>query len=645
MRFLSFAASSLSFVAVSLLGAAGPERVALAAGGIAGSPAPPSAPSSAIVEARVAVARAGTGPASRTTLWSSVRVDRAAGGFVWLVPARRASAVDVASDAWLDALEAVTAPRVLPPAATLTCDVDRGTELVGALAPSKPVAPIDTTMLPTLARLDAHLTAWGFVLDAPARDRARTLFDAGDDLVAMTFSGATSIVTTPTLRVVGDEPLSLPMVLTRAGTDPIRVTAFAFATTRMAFGEARSLTLDGRHVTWSQSGKSTYGEVRDAALASSPSGAFFVEAAGPAPLFGTGVATVDGAPLPSVVREYPARLAALSRAQGDAAVFDERACVASLGAGARLSGSASEACPRGDVASLAQPDGGAAVCVERPAAGETSANAFRCEGVADDLAFAVGGAPASSVWITRAVGTVRAGELGRDVALRADPGPARTPVIVADTYGFACPTAPTGSGSTPAGSYPPGSGGGGGGGAPGGGSFDPGYVDPTTPIAVATSSDACSGSTASDSSSDDSCGGGATTPRDSSGAVDDAGADTSSEAAGDACGTDTGSGSSNDASGDGCGSDDGSASGDDDACMGDSSGSSSDDSCDTKPADATPAKLAAMSARSASLVPTPTASAKPLHRHASTKTRSPVSRAVLGFALLLAPLRRKTRKT
>ena len=63
------------------------------------------------VEQRIAVS---VGP-QRTTLWTSLRFE-AAGGIVGVVvPAPPGASLDWSSDAWMEALEVATAPRIFPP--------------------------------------------------------------------------------------------------------------------------------------------------------------------------------------------------------------------------------------------------------------------------------------------------------------------------------------------------------------------------------------------------------------------------------------------------------------------------------------------------------------------------------------------------
>ena len=80
-----------------------------------------------IARARVAVAVAD----GRTTRWAQISPAPNTGGFAWLVPVEPGARVDLASDAWLDALDAATVPVVFPPAAP-TCLLDPPPQVLAA---------------------------------------------------------------------------------------------------------------------------------------------------------------------------------------------------------------------------------------------------------------------------------------------------------------------------------------------------------------------------------------------------------------------------------------------------------------------------------------------------------------------------------
>src|SRR5262249_38504169 len=63
------------------------------------------------VEQRVAIA---IGP-QRTTLWTTLRFQASAGPVGIVVPAPPGASLDFSSDAWFEALDVATAPRIFPP--------------------------------------------------------------------------------------------------------------------------------------------------------------------------------------------------------------------------------------------------------------------------------------------------------------------------------------------------------------------------------------------------------------------------------------------------------------------------------------------------------------------------------------------------
>src|SRR5262249_54152161 len=99
-------------------------------------------------EQRVAVA---AGPA-RTTLWTSLRFDAAGGPVGIVVPAPPGASLDLSSDAWCEALEVATAPRIFPPSgASPFCPGKSGSptvfEIAGQISHMKSLAPEDVSVL------------------------------------------------------------------------------------------------------------------------------------------------------------------------------------------------------------------------------------------------------------------------------------------------------------------------------------------------------------------------------------------------------------------------------------------------------------------------------------------------------------------
>jgi hypothetical protein len=120
--------SSLRIAALTAAAFFFSESTGLANGVLA--PAAQSDPST--LDLAIAVARTPYG----MIRWSRVSV-AGPGRVLWLVPARPGAAIDWAPQAWLDALDEATAPRVIPPTATPPGGMQRGAERGAPIGPTK----------------------------------------------------------------------------------------------------------------------------------------------------------------------------------------------------------------------------------------------------------------------------------------------------------------------------------------------------------------------------------------------------------------------------------------------------------------------------------------------------------------------------
>lgn len=394
----------------------------------------------------------------RTTRWFHVGVGGAA-PFVWVLPIGREAAVDDASSAWLEALDVVTAPRVVPACGGGPVHVVRLPDL-GATAHSS-----SAVIARSSAELDAALD--GVFPSAELRARMDALL-ASRDLLVVRASGPTS----PTVRVVDRDDAIVPMALTSSPRD-VDVVAWVLGDRRAAIGvDAASPS----PVHWF-GGTSDWVLARDATLARAGSGAFVTESA----ISGF---VVDGQrvspnEVPALADEYFRRTAALSEAVGSPASCANaaRAMATSL---------APLACARASLAGA-------------PLAPCSTSSSLTCGSLADDLALGLGGLVPKTAWVTRLVGRVPAGDAMQDLPVRwvaGDP----VPLMKVALGGCKLPP-PSGTTGSSGGAPDNGSSGGG---SWGGSSSDScgGSVD--TSSGGSDTSDDCSGDT-STSSSDDSC--------------------------------------------------------------------------------------------------------------------------------------------
>ena len=183
--------------------------------------------------------------ATGSTRWSRVTVS-GPGKVLWLVPVRPGGEVAWASDGWLDALDATTAPRILPPttvcAAGSWVTVTTRPERIGSFARSGArQAPGPFTITSSASDLAPF---------APRSDvaaRAASLYASGWSLAAVELSATGGMSTSATLRVTdGDMGEVLPVVVTQGGTDA-RMTSFVLAGAPVTTGG----DLDPALLSWS----------------------------------------------------------------------------------------------------------------------------------------------------------------------------------------------------------------------------------------------------------------------------------------------------------------------------------------------------------------------------------------------------------
>jgi hypothetical protein len=459
-----------------------------------------SSPPGAAEIAEVEIAVAST--PSRTTRWSRLHVTGAASAFVWIVPVRPGAMMDVASDAWMEALQASTAPRVLPPSAESACTTPRDPEVTARTQHLVTRAPSEVNVVSDASSLAAALGAWGFALPIDLDAGVRAVLASGDRLALLLFTANAKTTVTATVRVVDDAAPAIPLLLTHGGTSDVRVTAYAIASGRQDFGALPAIEIPAAAVRWKKDGTSTYVAARDAAL-SSGSNAWLVEASGQSPVFA--LQSFEGGAIPPLADSYFAR----AGIYGDA-TLDVASCAASARAQAASGHLVASACPRGALARVPGSNG-IPTCSEGPSTIELSPDLFRCGGLADDLAHAFSAQAPAATWVTRAESVVSAGVYGVDAKVASSAAAERSRVVVASGYDFVCgdPRPPGGS-----------SGGNGGSGSGGGGPPLP--VDPSPVVGAVVETDppvdsSAPGEGCDGSSVGDGCGGSTTATTSDSG--------------------------------------------------------------------------------------------------------------------------------
>jgi hypothetical protein len=390
-------------------------------------------------EQRVAIA---VGPA-RTTLWTSLRFDAAGGSVAIIVPAPPGSSLDFSSDAWFEALEVATAPRLFPPTgADPFCPGKSGSpnifQLDGQVSHTASLAPQEVTVLADAGAVSSWATQAGFTVSSAIQDELAKLGNA--HFVAVRFHAPTGAGVTPTLRVaMPSAPSMLPLALTHAGSGDLRVTAWLLGAGRADLIGATEVTVSPSSIAWKAKETETdYDDQRTTVLGSDPM-RFLVESASHEAL-GQTMSIADGtASIDSVATTFFERAAAYGDGDFNASLciaFADNALVSSL--------PVAPSCPHAAVGVIPP----AAPCTESPGANQTDPAKLRCGPGADDLAVALSGFKPIDAWVTRQSLVIPASGQGTDWFIGFTNGATVSRVVVAgsvDTSGCGDAGAPTGS--------------------------------------------------------------------------------------------------------------------------------------------------------------------------------------------------------
>lgn len=372
------------------------------------------------IEQRIAVAVA----PNRTTLWTSLRFEADAGPVGVVIPVPPGAALDMSSDAWFEALEIATAPRVFAPnGVSATCP---GSEEPASdfhmTGSNDHVASLDPEEIAILNDA-AAVSQWADLngLDV-GPDLAASLSQmSGKRFFAARFKAPGTAAVTPALRVVlpGADP-TLPLALVRATESDLLVTTWVLGPGLGSFAGATEAAPPGSMVLWNaMTGESSYADALKMALSEAGPKATALECAGRDPLasnvpIADGTAAIDG-----VITTFFERAAAY----GDGSL-EANECILKAAAALASVTPVGASCPRADLGVVDDSD----TCVEM-AGGYTDPEALRCGAGTDDLAVALAGLVPSEVWLTRRSMRIAAGTAGDDWAIQVASGKAMTPVL------------------------------------------------------------------------------------------------------------------------------------------------------------------------------------------------------------------------
>jgi hypothetical protein len=378
-----------------------------------------------------------SGTLTRVTRWLSARVHGDATAFALVLPVRAGAFVDVASDAWMEALEAASAPRVVPPQVSPPCGIAGGVDVEGDLSHEATVPPDAVAVAPDAATLAMELAMWGFTLSQDVASALDAAAATGSAFVVVRFPAPAPDVLTRTVRITEYEPseiayslAALPLAGSGASTG---VTAYVVGDTRVGWsapdgtGAGGPLAVDPSTILWLPGGTSSYADARDALLRAHPGG-WLEETAGHGPLFFRTPVPV-AAPAAAVAQEYYER----AGTYGDAAL-DPATCESLALSVAASTAAVAPACARGALALV----GPAAPCGEMVPSGDIAPDVLRCGNAADDLALALSALVPQRAYLTRARSLFASGSSGQDAPLQPVANADRGPVLTAAAYSQAC---------------------------------------------------------------------------------------------------------------------------------------------------------------------------------------------------------------
>ena len=432
-----------SFVAVSV-----PPRDARACGGCFHPQDQPAEQSSVVTSHRMALS---ISPA-QTVLWDQVQYAGAPADFAWVLPVKAGARLEVASDAWFEALDAATASRVSAPQLACAtpdfgndsgmgcagppgaagCSADSSDSAAGGPlfeGPPPPdpvtvvhegsVGPYETVTLHSdvPGALSAWLVEHGYAIDADIQPVVDAYGAEAFDFIALRLSPQAGVQQMRPVRVVqpGAVP-TLPLRMVAAGTGAnVELTLFVLGEARWTTKNFPAAIVDPSAVQWDfATSASSYSSQRAAALMGSGDGRTWLTSyavhgslLGPVPNAVTGGSTVylaGGAATTTIADAFVQQALANGETQGGG-------CAAYAAAAATSNKLVVEPCP---------PDGGPCATLGES---ELAAESFVCPpGYAsdvplDDLAVAMTGMHPRDLWLTRLEANLPRAALATDLEL------------------------------------------------------------------------------------------------------------------------------------------------------------------------------------------------------------------------------------
>jgi hypothetical protein len=228
----------------------------------------------------------------QTVIWDQVRYSGDPSQFAWVYPVKAGAELQVGNDAWIEALDAYTTPRVAAP--ELLCPGSEAGCGCGSAAKDGnggfgggdvggrggvtvkhegSVGPYDTKTISstTPGAIAAWLTQNGFSIPSAAAPVLDDYSTAGFDFIAVRLQPGKGVDSMQPLRVVmPGAQTTFPLKMLSAGTtDKVDIALFVISEGRLDVGGSFSqATIDAKKLSWDfDAGKSNYESLRTSALA------------------------------------------------------------------------------------------------------------------------------------------------------------------------------------------------------------------------------------------------------------------------------------------------------------------------------------------------------------------------------------------
>jgi hypothetical protein len=261
----------------------------------------------------------------RTVLWDQIRYQGNPAEFVWALPVKPGTVVELSSDQWMGALDALTQPTILSPPHSSTysygggggggcfsvgCGSASESALDGAgeanpgansvqVVNEAVVGPYETVTLHSSNpnALENWLVSHGYEITAAVRPIVTAYVNEGFDFIALRLRPGESVSAMQPVRVISpgaDVSLPLRMVAVGAGAS-VGITLFVVSEGRYQPQNFPNAQIDFTNLTWDfTQDRSNYQELSTAAMAQANGRSFITEYAQAGVVVPTGLGAYNG---------------------------------------------------------------------------------------------------------------------------------------------------------------------------------------------------------------------------------------------------------------------------------------------------------------------------------------------------------------